>query len=114
MEYSGKDIYCDVILKGLVEIRKEYESDQVLAFHHTRPYSPVHLVVIPKKHISSLTTFTEEDRPILMEILEVLKALAARVETESGAARILTNLGEYQDSKHLHFHIAFGEPLIGR
>ena len=44
-------------------------------------------------------------------MVEVLKTLSAKVTAEHGAARILTNLGRYQDSKHLHFHINCGEPL---
>jgi histidine triad (HIT) family protein len=49
--------------------------------------------------------------PIFLEMVEVMKTLAARVAAEHGAARILTNLGSYQDSKHLHFHVSSGEPL---
>ena len=109
--YRGNDFYCDVALKGLVPLKIEYESEHVLAFHHTRPFWPAHIVVIPKKHISSLATFTEADTPIMLELLEVLKTLAARVECEHGAARVLTNLGSYQDSKHLHFHVNSGDPL---
>lgn len=111
MEYSGNDFYCDVVLKGELSLQKEYESERVLAYHHTRPYCPVHIVVVPKKHIASFTALTEEDTPVLLEILEVLKSLAAKVEHEQGAARILTNLGNYQDNKHLHFHVVSGEPL---
>ena len=109
--YNGNDFYCDVVLKGGIELRKEYESDAVLAFHHTNPYCPVHIVVIPKKHIASFTALSEEDSPILSEIITVLQQLARKVELEHGAARILTNLGTYQDSKHLHFHISSGTPL---
>lgn len=111
MSYSGNDFYCDVALKGDEPLVKEYESEQVLAFHHTRPHWPVHIVVIPKKHIPSFTTFTDEDKPTIEELLHVLQKLAREVEAEQGAARILTNLGSYQDSKHLHFHINSGEPL---
>lgn len=110
MNYSGNDFYCDVALKGLIPLKKEYESENVLAFHHGRPSWPVHIVVVPKKHISSFTTLSAKDTPILLEIVEVLKTLAAKVEKEHGAARILTNLGKYQDSKHLHFHINSGKP----
>jgi len=110
MDYDGNDFYCDVALKGLVPLKKEYESNQVLAYWHTRPYWPVHIVVVPKKHISSFTTLAAEDTPILLEVVEVLKTLAAKVQSDFGAARILTNLGEYQDSKHLHFHVCFGDP----
>ena len=111
IDYSGSDFYCDVALKGLVPLKKEYESEQVLAYHHTRPFWPVHIVVIPKKHIASLATFTEADTPIMIELLEVLRSLAARIAREHGAARVLTNLGSYQDSKHLHFHVNSGDPL---
>ncbi|OGG47558.1 HIT family hydrolase [Candidatus Kaiserbacteria bacterium RIFCSPHIGHO2_02_FULL_50_9] len=112
MNYFGTDFYCDVALKGLVPLEKEYESENVLAYRHTRPHwAKVHIVVMPKKHIHSFTTLTVEDMPILLEIIEVLKTIAAKVEKEYGAARILTNLGKYQDSKHLHFHINSGDPL---
>ena len=111
MDYSGDDFYCDVALKGLVELRKEYESEAVLAFHHTRPFWPIHIVVIPKKHIASLTSLTETEKPILDEMIEVIKKLARKIEVEQGAARVLTNLGQYQDSKHLHIHVSSGEPL---
>ena len=111
IDYSGDDFYCDVALKGLVPLRKEYESAAVLAYHHTRPFWPVHIVVIPKKHIASFVTLSADDMPIFLEMVDVMKALAAKVTAEHGAARILTNLGHYQDSKHLHFHVSSGEPL---
>jgi histidine triad (HIT) family protein len=110
-DYSGDDFYCDVALKGLVELRKEYESANVLAYHHTRPFWPVHIVVIPKKHIASFVTLSADDMPTFLEMVDVMKSLAAKVTAEHGAARILTNLGRYQDSKHLHFHVSSGEPL---
>src|SRR4051812_30118153 len=100
MEYSGTDFYCDVALAGAIPLQMEYESDHVLAFHHTRPSFPVHIIVIPKRHIASLLTLTEDDNPVLLELIEVIKTVAAKVEKEHGAARILTNIGQYQDSKH--------------
>ena len=111
MNYSGPDSYCDVALAGRIELRKECESEQVLTFHHTRPDWPVHIVVVPKKHISSFTALSRADDAILLELVEVLKTLAAKTQSEFGAARILTNLGTYRDSKHLHFHVCSGEPL---
>lgn len=111
MNYSGNDFYCDVALKDPSALDVEYDGEHVLAFHHTRPHWPVHIVVVPKIHIDSFTTLSADDKPIVDELLEVLKTIAERVEKEHGAARILTNLGEYQDSKHLHFHINSGEPL---
>ncbi len=109
MNYLGDDFYCDVALKSGVALKKEYESKHVLAYHHTRPSWPVHIVVVPKKHIASLMALRAEDTPVLLEIIDVLKMLAAKVEKEHGGARILTNIGLYQDSKHLHWHITSGE-----
>lgn len=111
MEYTGNDFYCDVALKDTSALQKEYESEQVIAYHHTRPHWPVHIVVVPKRHISSFTDRTDADDPIFFEMLKVIKMIAKKVEDEQGAARISTNLGKYQDSKHLHFHINSGEPL---
>jgi histidine triad (HIT) family protein len=111
MNYSGNDFYCDIAIPRKVDLKIEYESENVLAFHHTKPFWPIHIVVIPKKHIYSFTTLGKEDAAVFLEIVEVLKNLARKTEEEEGAARILTNLGKYQDSKHLHFHISSGEPL---
>lgn len=111
MEYKGNDFYCDVALKDTESLKKEYESDNVLAYHHTRPYWPVHIVVVPKKHISSFTNRNAEDDPIVDEILRVVRMIAKKVEEERGEARILTNLGKYQDSKHLHFHVSSGDAV---
>ena len=83
----------------------------MLAFHHTRPFWPVHIVVVPKKHIASFTTLQAEEMPVFLEIVDVLKSIASGMEREHGAARILPNLGRHQDSKHLHFQVSFGDPL---
>lgn len=106
-----EDFYCEEALSGRTPINKLHETENVLAFHHTRPYWPVHIVVIPKKHIPSLITLEESDNAILLELIATIKQLAAQVVAQHGGARVLTNLGQYQDSKHLHFHINYGEPL---
>src|SRR3989344_8054663 len=111
MEYTGNDFYCEVALKNTVVLNKEYESEQILAYRHTRPYWPIHVVVVPRKHIPSFTNRSKEDEAIMAEILEVVRAMAHKIEQENGQARILTNLGTYQDSKHLHFHVSSGKPI---
>ena len=103
--YSGDDFYCDVALRGVVPLNKEYESEQVLAYHHTRPFWETHIVVIPKVHVNNLLT-VEND--LLIELLDVVRKVASDVLSKENAARVLTNLGDYQDSKHLHFHVNSG------
>lgn len=107
----AEDFYCEEALSGRTPVTKIHETDNVLAFHHTRPFWPVHIVVIPKRHIGSLLTLEPDDNELLIELFDVIKQIADRVVAEHGAARILTNLGKYQDSKHLHFHINSGDPL---
>ena len=50
------DFYCDEVLNGHTSVQRVLETEHVLAFYHTHPYWPVHIVVIPKKHIESLLT----------------------------------------------------------
>jgi histidine triad (HIT) family protein len=103
----SEDFYCDEIFSGKTTVETVLETDNVLAYHHTRPLWPVHIVVVPKKHVSSVL---EVDNELLLELFGVIKQVAAKVYAETGAARVLTNLGEYQDSKHLHFHVNSGDP----
>ena len=87
------------------------ETEHVLAYYHTKPFYPVHIVAIPKKHISSLITIEESDNDLLLELLDVIKQVATKVTEEHGACRVITNLRNYQESKHLHWHIISGKPL---
>lgn len=103
------DFYCDEVLSGRTPVEKVFETANVLAYHHTRPFWETHIVVIPKIHVGSLLTI--EDNALLTELIDVVRKVAAKVVEEKGAARVLTNLGEYQESKHLHFHVNSGEPI---
>lgn len=105
------DFYCDEALSGRTPVDVVMETDDVLAFHHTRPYWPVHIVVVPKVHVPSLTDLGGHDIQRVHALIDVVREVAAKVEQNYGACRVVTNLGAYQDSKHLHFHVAYGEPL---
>ena len=109
--YTGDDFYCDVALEDIAALAVVVETPTVLAYHHTRPFWPVHVVVVPKRHLDSLTTLTATDEPDVRDLLAVVQRVARDVEREHGAAAVLTNLGRYQDSKHLHVHVSSGEPL---
>src|SRR4029079_1327730 len=100
-----KDFYCEQVLSGKTPVQTVLETDNVLAYRHTRPFWETHIVVIPKRHIPSLLALDDTHREIFLELFEVIKKIAAQVNAEKGAARVLTNLGEYQESKHLHFHV---------
>jgi histidine triad (HIT) family protein len=106
-----EDFYCEQVLSGKISVEKVLETDNVLAYRHTRPFWETHIVAIPKKHIGSLLTLDKEDEMLFLELFTVIRQVADEVVKEYGAARVLTNLGKYQDSKHLHFHIYSGERI---
>ena len=109
--YAGDDFYCDVALPRQHELDVVHDGQGVLAFHHTRPWWPVHIVVVPRRHVASLIDTRGMDDALLRELLTVVRDIAATVERDHGAARVLTNLGAYQDSKHLHVHVSSGDAI---
>lgn len=109
--YAGADFYCDVAVPHPELLVVVYESAAVLAFHHTRPSWETHLVVVPKRHITSLTTVTSADESVVRELLAVVQQVGCSLESTHGAARVITNVGQYQESKHLHVHVVSGVHL---
>ena len=103
-----EDFYCDEVFSGKTPVEKVLETDNVLSYHHTRPFWETHIVVVPKQHVDSLLTV---DNDLLIELMDVAKKVATQVLADKGAVRVLTNLGEYQDSKHLHFHVYSGDKI---
>ena len=106
-------LFCKIVA-GLIPARKAYEDDEILAFHDIHPARPVHLLVIPKRHITSLATATEADAPVLGRIL----AVANRLATEQGSPdgfRLIINTGPigHQEVQHLHAHIVGGPEPVG-
>ncbi|MBN8439621.1 MAG: histidine triad nucleotide-binding protein [Candidatus Accumulibacter sp.] len=106
-------LFCK-IAGGQIPCRKVYEDDDILAFHDINPARPVHLLVIPKRHITSLATATEADTPVLGRIL----AVANRLATEQGSPdgfRLIINSGRigHQEVQHLHAHIVGGPEPVG-
>jgi len=110
-EYTGDDFYCDLAIPRARELDVVEEDARVLAYHHTRPFWPTHLVVVPKRHLASFTTVGAADEADLRALLGCVQRVARQVEIDQGAAAVLTNLGRYQDSKHLHVHVHAGDPL---
>lgn len=107
-EYHGDDFYCDVAIPHSEALRVVHDDARVLAFQHTKPFWDVHVVVVPKRHIPSLTATTDADEADLRALFAAVRSVAGGVEAEHGAAAVLTNLGRYQDSKHLHVHVHSG------
>ena len=104
-------LFCK-IARGDIPSRKVYEDDEVFAFHDINPARPMHLLVVPKRHIDSLQTITSEDEPVLGRMLSVARRLAEENGSPDGF-RVIINNGRVggQEVPHLHVHIFGGQPL---
>ena len=98
-------IFCK-IAKGEIPTKKAYEDDKILSFYDLDPQAPVHVLVIPKKHLDSLSAATEEDAELLAHLMLKIKDIAKDLELENGY-RVVINTGEDggQTVKHLHVHL---------
>lgn len=100
------DFYCDNVFSGKVKVEKVKETENVLAFYHTKPSWTIHIVIVPKKHIESLL---EADSQIVKEIFEVAQEIIKKKKLNETNYKIITNGGSFQDSQHLHFHLVSGK-----
>jgi histidine triad (HIT) family protein len=64
----SEDFYCKVVLSGRIPVQTLLETDNVLSYHHTRPFYLMHIVTIPKKHIPSLISLEYDDNDLLIEL----------------------------------------------
>ncbi len=106
------DFYCGIALRPNAAIDRVFENERILAYRHTNPFWETHIVVIPKAHIWDIRHI--EDTTLLAELLIVARDILRTIpqsELDTKGAKILTNLGKFQDTPHLHFHIAIGEKI---
>ena len=104
-------LFCEII-KGNIPSSKVYEDEYVYAFRDINPQAPVHILVVPKIHISSADEISAENSAYVARIFEVIPGIA-KSEALGGGYRVITNCGAdaCQSVKHLHFHILGGERL---
>ena len=111
MANGVEDFYCDEVLSGKTEVEIVLETENTLAFYHTRPFYDVHIVVIPKKHITSLIDVKPEDKDVLDDLFSGIQKVSKQINDKSGACTVSTNLGEYQSNKLLHWHVHYGNRI---
>lgn len=106
-------IFCK-ILKGEIPSKKVYEDEKVYAFYDIHPAAPVHVLVIPREHISSADGITAENSSAVAAVFEAIPKIAKQLGIENNY-RIINNCGEKvgQSVFHLHFHILSGSELMG-
>lgn len=104
-------LFCKII-NGDIPSSKVYEDDLVYAFNDINPMAPVHILVIPKTHISAVSEITPENSAIIAHIFEVIPKIAKEKGLDDGY-RVVSNCGKAagQSVFHLHFHILGGKQL---
>ena len=105
-------LFCKIV-KGEIPSTKVYEDDDVLAFRDINPVAPVHILVIPKKHITKLTDLSVEDELLVGKIFTTINKIAVQEGFAEEGFRVITNCGENggQVVMHIHFHVLAGKKL---
>ena len=104
-------IFCKIIA-GEIPSAKVYEDEEVYAFRDIQPQAPVHILIVPRKHIASANDINGENATAVAAIFRAIPRIASEAGLENGY-RVITNCGEdgCQSVKHLHFHLLGGKKL---
>jgi histidine triad (HIT) family protein len=105
-------IFCRII-KREIPSQIVCEDDLVLAFNDVNPGAPVHVLIVPKKHIPGVNALTDEDRDLVGRIVLVAQKLARERSIAEDGYRVVVNQGANagQSVGHLHFHLLGGRPM---
>ena len=103
-------LFCKIVA-GAIPSNRVYEDELCYAFYDIDPQAPVHFLVIPKVHISSVSQVNEENQAVVGHIFAVIARLARELGLES--YRVVSNIGEQagQSVLHLHFHVLSGRDM---
>lgn len=106
-------VFCKIIAKEIPS-SIVYEDDDVLAFDDIAPEAPVHVLVVPKKHIASFNDLSEADNDVLLKIMTAIQKIAVLKNIDQSGYRIVNNCGADggQTVGHLHFHLLGGREML--
>lgn len=104
----------DQIASGKLPSDVVYQDDTVMAFKDIHPRAPIHLLIIPKKHITSLADMTKEDLPVVAHMLEVAN-IVAKQQGAGSSYKLIINTGSSsgQVVMHLHMHLLARKEIPG-
>ncbi len=105
-------LFCN-IAAGKMETDFVYQDKKVVVFKDLNPQAPVHLLIVPKKHISDLNNLEPENNELIGHIYQVAKKMAAEYELADSGYRLVSNCGDDggQTVYHIHFHLLGGREL---
>ena len=105
-------IFCKIV-QGEIPAEKVYENEHVVAFNDLNPQAPVHILVIPKKHISTINDISQDDTALIGEMYLAAKQIAADQGLSERGYRTVMNCNEEagQTVFHIHLHVLGGRAM---
>lgn len=105
-------LFCKII-KGEIPGKKAYEDNLTYAFHDISPKAPTHILIVPKKHISTNLDLTEGDKELIGHMYLVANKLAKDAKIDSDGFRLVMNCnaGAGQSVFHIHLHLMGGRNM---
>ena len=105
-------VFCKII-EGQIPSEKVYEDEEIIAFKDIQPAAPIHILVVPKKHIATLLEVSEEDSRLIAKIFQTINKIAKDLGLEKDGFRVIANCGKDsgQEVMHIHFHLLAGRKM---
>jgi histidine triad (HIT) family protein len=105
-------IFCKIVA-GEIPSTQVYRDEQVTAFRGINPAAPVHVLIVPNRHIASVNDLTAEDEPLIGHLFSVAKQIAAEEGIAESGYRLIINTGPDggQEVDHLHLHLLGGQRM---
>lgn len=105
-------IFCKIARKELhTDIL--FEDEEVIAFKDIKPIAPIHILVIPKKHIDSVANIKNSDKSLMGKLIMIAKKIADKLEISKDGYKLLIRVGKNggQEVGHIHLHLLGGAKL---
>jgi histidine triad (HIT) family protein len=105
-------VFCKIIA-GEIPCDKVYENDRILAFRDIQPQAPVHILIMPRRHMNSVLDLADLKNGLSANMIEAAAHIAGLEHIDQSGFRLLTNCGADagQTVSHLHFHLLGGKKL---
>jgi len=106
-------LFCGIV-KGEIKGNLVYQDNSVVAFKDINPKAPVHLLIVPRKHIATLLDLQQEDTSLIGDVFNAANQLARDQGIAKNGFRVVVNCGAGagQSVFHLHFHLLGGRPMV--
>lgn len=109
---AGDCIFCKII-EGKIPSNRVYEDENVFAFHDIQPQAPVHVLVVPKKHVVSVADVSAADSSVFQHVFVGAQKVSELLSLKTNGFRTVFNTGRHgcQSVFHLHLHVLGGTQL---